>query len=102
MERMIKEHCCGPVLNSSRRSGNLRHRSRAENNCEVCWQNYFIDEDGILRIPIVALRDIAKSEKLTYDYPFNSGHHESFVFESSCSESETDSDSVFGQVCSKL
>ena len=83
---------CGPVLNSSRRNGNLRHKSRNENNCKVHWSDHFIDANGIFRIPITALRDISKGEKLTYDYPFNAGHHESFVFESSCSESESDSD----------
>ena len=93
----MKEHCIGPLLNSSRREGNVRYRKkriqdeglRLDSNCYIDWKNWFYDEDEILRIPIRAKRAIKKGEKLIYSYPFHSGHHDGFVVDSSDSEGES-------------
>jgi hypothetical protein len=81
-ERVVRRACVGHLLNSSRVIATVSKKG----NVDLDTSQQFIDEDGLLKIPMFALCDIEPGTELVWDYDFKAGARGALMTKTSDSE----------------
>ena len=70
IDRILYERSVGAVINSCEEDST---RSYPDWNVTLLWDQAFLDDSNVIRIPIVAKRNIEPGEELKYYYNVNGG-----------------------------